>query len=1064
MNFSDLKSHLNPEQRQAVEQIYGPILVLAGPGTGKTQMLTVRIAEILAQTDADPKNILCLTFTDSGAVAMRNRLQQWIGAAAYQVPISTFHSFCQRVMDDYEAIFLPKVQSRSLADDLAKAQAYQAVIRSQKWEFFDSVYDEWFARRDFLGALGNLKRENITPPKLRALIPVELERLEDNPENFYKKKYRNFSAGDWKPQARTKIDHKIAKMYELADLWEAYEKKLGDNGYYDFDDQINWVVSELKNNENLRLDLQEQYQWILVDEYQDTNASQNEIIWQLTEGVDEPNLFAVGDDDQSIYRFQGASVANIETFRDKFPTRTEINLIRNYRSHQDILTTAYNSVSRNENRADPDRNLSASLPRFLDSGTVGADQRVCAESKKIISRAIFGSRYSEINWIVQHVKKLIDQDIPPHEIAILVRKNREIQELARELPKFGIPVSAQVFENIFENESVRILILMLQVFSSETDDEKLFDVLHAECLGIAPEKLLELSLQKNKRENRSKKLMEILLEKFVEKSHYVSPHSLASSDKTESKVIENNKLQNFFTFFITSRQKFWHLRPAVRAEKLLYESGLADWLTQKKRLGDWNAVRKFIDWIRAQDLKKTPETQQTSEIFKRIELHRELNISVKPDPLPQDKNAVQIMTTHKSKGLEFEAVFVPSLIDKSWGNTRSRNSVPLPKLSAEHTTKVPSPVKGELGNQSLREPQGTQLEDLKKEDLKKEDPNAEERRLFFVALTRAKAKFFVSYSQTDFGGRDKSPSIFWHEIPEALTTTETADNEDLELQKLLPVFFTSQEKFLTNAERELLQKRVENFVWSATSLQTYLDCPRRFLYQNLYRLPRRPLAPMALGVALHQALEKYFQQIVPHSDKDELKGVLIQEFNRAMTGQNIREAEKNKLSAHGTKILEDYFEQKLINLETDHPHGFELEYNFGQHSPSINAIRITGKMDKIVYLDKDQKTAQIVDYKSGKPKPIKHGERLWRQLVFYDLLATCSPGIKWESVGTALDFLTADTKGKLQTKTYEVTEADRQQVMAELTTAHSKVMNLEFPTIDNPSHDSEIDYWNNFGK
>jgi len=311
MNKDFLKT-LNPKQREAVEKIYGQVLVLAGPGTGKTHMLTARIANILQKTDTKAQNILCLTFTNSAAIEMRDRLQKVIGSDAYLLKISTFHGFCEWVMEQNPANFSDLIQNSEVADDLQQALIFEEIINSRKWQYFHSPFDDFFWKHDILSAIGKLKQENMTPEKFREILPDEKKILEENPDNFYKRKYQNFEAGAMKPTAREKIDQKIGKLEELADFWEMYEQKLAKKGLFDFNDQINWVVEALEKDENLRLDLMEQFQFVLVDEYQDTNNSQNKILWALTD-YDDPNIFAVGDDDQSIYRLS-------RNFADDFPT------------------------------------------------------------------------------------------------------------------------------------------------------------------------------------------------------------------------------------------------------------------------------------------------------------------------------------------------------------------------------------------------------------------------------------------------------------------------------------------------------------------------------------------------------------------------------------------------------------------------------------------------------------------------------------------------------------------------------------------------------------------------
>jgi len=980
----DSLSSLNPEQRSAVEQIYGPVVVLAGPGTGKTHLLTTRIAHILEKTDAGPENILCLTFTNSAAVEMRDRLAKKIGVDAYSVAISTFHGFCENVMERYPETFFRKRQNREIADDLTKALAFRDAAVAQKFEHFSNPFDPFFAQNDFLGAVSKMKRENLSIQKFRDMIPAEKQRMEDDPENLYKRKTGNYNVGDFKPAAREKMEHKIAKMAEFADLWELYERELVRKGVFDFDDQINWVVEEIGRNESLRLDLAEKFQWILVDEYQDTNSSQNEILFQLTSVDDDPNVFVVGDDDQSIYRFQGASVENILEFRKRFPGRKEITLEKNYRSAQKILDIAFDSIARNLNRANADKKLIAS----------GNNAKITGEIAKIT----LGSKFSEINFLIQKIKESLAEGIKPNEIAILVRKNSEIIPIARQLPKFGIPVAAQIFENIFDDDLVRILISMAQIFANPEKDHTIFEVLHAPFWGISGENLLKYSTEFY-RESRDKKVTAI--EFLLEKSG------------------EDEELKKFCDFLVGSRKNYSHARPAVLLEKLLYESGLAKFISQTKDATSiWQKMRKFIEFAHEQNV------ENLSEILEKIELHQKLKIAIRPDELPTDRRAICISTAHKSKGREFDVVFIPGLEDKKWGNPRSRNFMPLPQLFDEI-----------------------------------HDPNEDERRLFFVACTRARQKLFLSFSTTDSAGQEKNPSIFWHEVPDENANVLATDAIEESAQKILPVLLGSEEKiFLTDGEKSGLKELARKFVWSASSLQNYLDCPRRFLYQNLYRFPRRPLPQMAFGTAMHEAIEK-FSRVFSRDKKLPSVELLLTEYTRALRGQNLQKTEFDKFNTHGLEILQKYFDARHDKFSTE----ILCEFNFGKFSPEIDGIRITGKSDKIEFLDNEKKTAKIIDYKSGSPKPIKIGERFWRQLVFYDLLARSSK-TGFRVLSHEIEFLTPEKNGEFKTKTLEITEEGRETVREELKRAHEAILNLEFPIIENIGNDPDIDFWQGFGR
>ncbi len=980
----DFLSELNAAQRQAVEKIYGPVLVLAGPGTGKTHLLTNRILHILQATDADASNILCLTFTETAAAEMRNRLLTRMGSDAYRVKICTFHGFCEWVMKELPARFERIRGSREVADDLARALAFRDAIRSRKWEYFSDVWNEFFSQRDVLKAISQLKRENISLDHFRKLIPEEKARMEADPNNFYKRKFGTYKSGDEKPAARERITRTIGKLSELAELWEVLEQKMRERNAFDFDDQLMWVVTELQKNEALRADLRERFQWILVDEYQDTNSAQNEILWQITSFDEEPNLFAVGDDDQSIYRFQGASAENMREFQKRFPTHTLITLTENYRSAPNILSSASHIIAHNLDRINSEKKLIAS----------GANKNFSGE----IARGVFGSRYAELSFLVHQIRQEISNGTLSSEIAILVRRNSEVEEIARTLLRFGIPVAAQLFQNIFDDSCIRVLILMLEIFADPANDEKLFELLAAPHWHISAEKLLALS---HERDMKKKPALDFLLEK-------------AKEDAEVSQVTE---------LVATSRKNFFHCRPEVLCEKLLYESGLATYLSREKNeeaAADWARMHKFLELVRDQKLETLPE------LLDRLNLYRQLYIPVRPDPLPADRRAIQILTAHGAKGREFDIVFMPGILDTVWGNTRNRNGIVLPHIfKDEH------------------------------------DENEDERRLFFVALTRARKKIFLSYSSQDASGKERTPSQFLTELPLQFFHDLPSDAIEEEMQKLLPVFLqTTGKNLLTSGEKEILKERVKNFVWSATSLQDMLDCPRKFLFKSLYRLPRKPTPKMAFGTALHEALERFLRPI-PTLGKVNLDAqILLQEFDRSLRGQNLPLEEFQKLLAHGQEILKKYFTHKKEQF----PQNSLFEFQFGQFAPHVDEIRITGKMDRIDFLNPEKTQARIVDYKSGKARSIKKGERLWRQLVFYDLLARNSHRILWRVQSCELEFLTPDNTGKFSTRALEVSEKDRAQVISELHEVHEKLQNLEFPLVPNPKNDEEIEYWQNFGK
>ncbi len=1025
-NLQSTLNQLNPEQRRAVEQIFGTVLVIAGPGTGKTQMLTARIANILQETDTDPGNILCLTFTDSGAIEMRNRLQRWIGPDAYKVQICTFHAFCQKVIMDYPELFASLMQSEGenghsrlqddeqggLADELQQALIFRKIIDSKSWKNLKPFGDNYLWQRPFLSALSTMKRENISQEKFLDLIPKEKEHMESDPDNFYKRDCKYGKKGEMKSASRQKIDDRIAKMYEFVEIWKIYELKMNETGSIDFDDQIRFVVEALGTNESLKSDLQEKYQFILVDEYQDTNSAQNQIIWHLADFDDAPNIFAVGDDDQSIYRFQGASLENIVEFRENFPDTQTISLTKNYRSAQKILDAAFTVVGNNKERIDVEKVLTSS--------------GVNKEFEGKIEKAIFPSRFSELIFIAERIQAAIKSGTSLDQMAILVRENKEVKEVAEHLQKFGITTRTKVAENILEDQNVKYLIQMLRIFDDPSLDYEFFDFLHAPFLDISSHEIFDLTIVTN---NGRKNVLKILNDRCrnEEASKEKIPKNAVQLPGMETEP--ESQISKIFKIFVKGHKAYHHQHPARIAENLFYESGLADFILHKgntNRINDLLKIQKLFDWMTKQvsTLHQTnPHFNPLQEVLKIIDLHIELNIPIFPDSPPSDAQAVQVMTAHKSKGMEFDIVFIPGLVDKVWGNKRSRSGIPLPELFAQH-----------------------------------HDQNEDERRLFFVAMTRSKKDLILSYAEKDFSDREKLPSQFWHEIPEEHCEIVTTDVIQAKAQELIPTFFaTPTTPLLTGDEKDILSKLVTDYVWSASSLQDYLDCPRKFLYTRLLRMPTRKNKHFSLGIAVHQALQRLLEQL---RDTGVLPGeaYFLKVFETTLIGEKLNPAEYKNCLHHGKELLTRYYKENQTKFSSN----VELEYNFRKYNPKISDISVTGKMDKIEISD-DNKSVVIVDYKSGKPKTIKHGESLWRQLVFYDLMARNTPEFKWTVDSLVLDFLRPDPRtDKLEQKVLVVTEKDRAQVESELKEANERLQNLEFSMVDNEKNDEEIAYWQKF--
>lgn len=333
---------LNPEQRSAVDTVYGPVMVVAGPGTGKTQIIALRAANIVLSTGARPENILLTTFTEAGVASMRARLVSVLGADGYRVAVHTFHAFCTRVMEEYPEYFTSMRLDRSV-DDLERYEMIESVLDSMSAEHLRPVGDPYRYVRSIVSKIDTLKQENVTPAGLRVATERQAERYAHELAEIKPtlKKYETTKASQEKH---------LAKLAELAGAYERYQAMLRERGCYDYADMIRFVADALDASDALTAALRERYQYLMVDEYQDTNSLQNHVMHRLAGYGDEPNLLVVGDDDQSIYRFQGANIENMLEFASRYPEAKTVVLSRNYRSAQAVLDLASGVIAHNTER------------------------------------------------------------------------------------------------------------------------------------------------------------------------------------------------------------------------------------------------------------------------------------------------------------------------------------------------------------------------------------------------------------------------------------------------------------------------------------------------------------------------------------------------------------------------------------------------------------------------------------------------------------------------------------------------------------------------------------------
>ena len=434
VKFKDEYKELNTAQKLAVDSIEGPVMVVAGPGTGKTQVLTLRIANILRMTDVGPDAILALTFTESAAHNLRERLVGIVGPVGYRVGIFTFHSFCNDVIKRYSPHF-PSVVGYKHANLIDQIIILKEIIKYSKLTKLKPFGDHYFYVREIVSAIGKLKRENIDADKLEKLIKREpSEREERNREFLY--------------------------------LYREYQKVLRQRGFYDYDDMIMEVIRMLKADKELLRTLQEEYQYVLADEHQDANNGQNELLELLMSYHKNPNIFVVGDAMQAIFRFQGASLENFEGFKNKFKGAKVVTLTHNYRSRKEVLMAV---------------------------GKLGGAQLVSAKigkEKGEVSVVALSSPDEELFFVLSDIEKRIKTGAKLSEIAILYRDNKDVLHLVHVLEKGTLPFVIESDQDILGDYDIRKLITILRAVDDVDDPSsrlgagRLADMLHVDFLNI----------------------------------------------------------------------------------------------------------------------------------------------------------------------------------------------------------------------------------------------------------------------------------------------------------------------------------------------------------------------------------------------------------------------------------------------------------------------------------------------------------------------------------------------------------------------------------------------------
>lgn len=953
-----------------MDAIEGPVMVIAGPGTGKTQILTLRVANILKQTDTPPDGILALTFTKSGVFSMRRRLVEIIGTAGYRVNIATFHGFCNEIIGTYPEEF-PNIIGSLPATTADQIKILENIISDSKLSILKPPNTPFYYLRPILSEIDRLKRENITPKDFAKLVKAK-EKDFDSIDDLYHEK------GAHKGKLKGKysdLKRDIEKNAELAEVYNGYEKALRENKMYDFGDMIMEVIKRLEANEDLLLKLQEQYLYILADEHQDANQSQNRLLELLSSFHDNPNLFLVGDEKQAIFQFQGASLDNFEYFHKLYPKARKISLSDNYRSSQLILDSSHSLIT---NGTDLQKESLVSLKANLK------------KENRPIGLHLFTLAEYQYRFVAESIQQKLDEGVEPDQIAVIYRDNRDAFPLLPYLDRLQIPVVVESEEDILADPDMAKFMMLLEGIADFGNEEKLGKIIHIDFLSLDRLDLYKvISCAQKQRLHlgdvlKSEKIMkglsllrpELLAEFFEKMSRWNEQgRNLNSSDAMEIILNESGFLKHLLSL-PDSRLKLEKLRTLFDEAKKM---------TQSSRENNLNS---FVD-----HLNKLAEH----------------GVKLKPDFI--ESSGVRLMTAHRSKGLEFEVVYIIDAYDGHWGNKRKRNHFGLVKRGEEVAT--------------------NSVDD--------------ERRLFFVALTRAKDQIYICSPTIGAEGKQFMPARFVEEIDKKyIEEVEVHQLEEKYRESRLEMLSIKPPKVSVSlSDKKMLGDLFNERGLSPTALNNFLKCPWRYYFVNLIRIPKAPNRAMSYGTAIHDALQAFFNK---YRERDKVgEELLITFFKQAINRQPLSPQDFLDMEERGIKALSGYFNF----YKNSWPKNILTEHKI--RGAGLDDIKLTGKLDKIEFLS--DKTVRVVDYKTGKPKSRNHIEGKTkssngdykRQLVFYKLLLETVEGKNYEMTSGVIDFVEPDTKsGKYKKEEFEITETEVEELKSVIRDSVDSIRNLKF--------------------
>jgi DNA helicase-2/ATP-dependent DNA helicase PcrA len=938
---------LNKEQLEAIQSGEGPLLIIAGAGTGKTTAITERIKWLVSSGEVKPFEILALTFTEKAAREMEERVDVVMPMGYTQMWISTFHAFGDRVLHQ-EALNTGLDPHFTL---MTEAEAH-LFVRKHLFEFeldyfrphgnptkfitgilqhFSRLKDEDVSPNEYLRWAQSLNKKTATQ---RALKKTESTEKIDSVSS--------------RKLSDSVLREEVKRTLELARAYRKYEELKVKDSLMDFSDLISNTLKLFRARPSILKRYQNQFKYILVDEFQDTNIVQNELVVLLA--GPRKNLTVVADDDQSIYKWRGAAVSNVLQFKQRFPEAKIVVLTKNYRSTQKILDHAYQLIQNNN----PDR---------LEVKE-GIEKKLVAVKNKGQERIKFfrlDRVENEAEAVASEIKKLAvdDKEYEFKDIAILVRANAHAESFTRALYRFGIPYQFLGPGMLLKQPEVKELIAYLKILYNLEDDVAMYSVLAMECFDVSPRDLA-------------------LLVSFAKKYNFSLFEAVEEMAKEKLKVGSWIKISQDAAHKLAKIGEMIHrhlkLVPKETAGQILYyfleDTGLLKKLTEYESIVE---ERKALNISKFFDKLKSYETEHTDASIYAVVDWLNLSLEMGESPLASEvdwseNNAVNILTAHSAKGLEFPVVFLVNLVPQRFPTRERKEQIPIP-------------------------------EELIKEILPEGDSHIqEERRLFYVGMTRAKDRLYFTAARYYGEGkleRRVSPFVY-----EALGV-DVKGEEPGEVEQL---GLLGWQKMVVPEERPLPARKVDYLSYS--QLETFKRCPRQFQYRYILRIPVPPSAAASFGTSIHAALKDFYAQVVKARKPTCEDLLLFLERNWLSEGYSSKAHEERSFK-EAKQMLVKFFQQAYSPFQK--PIALEQVFTL-RLDPNL---KIGGRIDRVDDLGGEK--IEIIDYKTGKVVSQKEVDRDLQMTVY--AMAATNPGIyKKNPQEVILSFYFLKNQQKLSTK------------------------------------------------